>query len=433
LGFLLGRLAPTIAVTALLAGAHARERIGRLGRFAWWGLAALASGLAAFRMGQLLALRLRIPTEWDFLPFWVGASAAARHLNFYDPAVYQRMPLPLQPSREFVEEILRVGYAYPPTSMLLMLPIGWFSYSTAYALWGIASLVALAAAILVLWRHVTAGGAMDLAVVTTLALAASWSRDTVLLGQTNFFALLALALALVARDRAASGVWLALAVVAKPTFVLAMPWFVFRRHWRGALAAALALAALGLVAVALFGAHTCEAYFRDRVLSRLPDFMYTQSVNASLLAAVLRVLHVHAPSELPIVLPIYVAIALLLGIATAWAAWRGAIAGAKWSFTAAWLFALLVYPSSLTHYSVALLPPMLVLWTARAATPGGAAGVIVLIAAIYGLHACPGGEAKLVARLLLWGVLVGMALRAPAAVAWRQAPLALQRSASSGG
>ena len=274
---------------------------------------------------------------------------------------------------------------------------------------------------------------MDLAGVTTPA-AASWSRDTVLLGQTNFFALLALALALVARDRAASGVWLALAVAAKPTFVLAMPWFVFRRHWRGALAAALALAALGLAAVALFGAHTCEAYFRDRVLSRLPDFMYTQSVNASLLAAVLRVLHVHAPSELPIVsLRSTSRSRCCSGSRHAWAAWRGAVAGAKWSFTAAWVFALLVYPSSLTHYSVALLPPMLVLWTTRAATPGGAAGVIVLIAAIYALHACPGGEAKLVARLLLWGVLVGMALRAPAAVAWRQAPLALQRSASSGG
>jgi hypothetical protein len=423
----------TVAVAALLAGAHARDRIGASGRAAWWAIASLTTGFAAVHLVQLVAQRIAVPTEWDFLTFWDGARAAAHHLNFYDPAVYQRLTEPLRPDPGFVKEILHVGYAYPPTSMLLMLPIGWFSYSTAYLLWDIASLVALVLAIVVLWRGVTTGGAMNLALVIALALAAPWSRETISLGQTNFFALLALTLALVARDRPWSGAWLALAVVAKPPFVLAMPWFVFRRHWRAAGVAALSLVVLGLAAVVLFGAATCESYFRDHVVSRFPHYVYTQSVNASLLAAILRGLHVHAVSELRVALPIYGTAALLLGIATAWAAWRGGIAGAAWSFTAAWVLALLIYPSSLSHYSVALLPPMLALWTARARTPGGAVSVIALIAAVYALHIVAGGEAVLIARLVLWGVLVGMALRAPAARAPSQAPSVLQVAASSGG
>jgi hypothetical protein len=432
-GFLLGYLWSTIAVTALLAGAHARDRIGRLGRAVWWVLAAFTTALAAVRLGRLVVLRLTVPNEWDYLAFWECARVATRHQNFYDPSLYQNFPLPLQPSAGYLKEIHQVGYGYPPTSMLLMFPFGWFSYSTAYALWDAASFVALALALVVLWRRVTSGGAIELALVITLALAAPWTRDTVSLGQTNFFALLALSLALAARDRPWSGAWLALAVVAKPTYVLATPWFVFRRHWRGAAVAAIALALLGLASVALFGASTCAAYFRDHVVSRFPHYMYTQSVNASLLAATLRGLHVHALGQLRTALPIFGAVALLLGTATAWAAWRGGIAGAAWSFTAAWLLALLIYPSSLNHYSVVLLPPLLALWTARARAPGGAAFVIALIAVVYALHAWPRGEAVLIARLLVWGVLVVMALRAPAAAAERQAPPVLQMSASSAG
>jgi hypothetical protein len=97
------------------------------------------------------------------------------------------------------------------------------------------------------------------------------------------------------------------------------------------------------------------------------------------------------------------------------------------------VLALLIYPSSLSHYSVALLPPMLALWTARAHTPGGAVSVIALIAAVYALHIMAAGEAVLIARLVLWGVLVGMALRVPAARAPGQAPSVLQVAASSGG
>ena len=149
LGFLLGRLAPTIAVTALLAGAHARERIGRLGRFAWWGLATLASGLAAFRMGQLLALRLN--SHRVGLPPLLGGRERRRPApQLLRSGGLSAHAAAAPTSREFVEEILRVGYAYPPTSMLLMLPDRMVLLLDRLRAGASPHLVALAAAILVL-------------------------------------------------------------------------------------------------------------------------------------------------------------------------------------------------------------------------------------------------------------------------------------------
>src|SRR6185369_5902886 len=122
-------------------------------------------------MARVMALNLRVPTEWDFLTYWFGARVAARGLNFYDPAIYQSQPLPIaHPTYGFVTEILQVGYAYPPTSMLLMLPLGWFEYSTAFAIWYAVTTLALGTAIAILWRmFFPRGTAADLTVLVGLA------------------------------------------------------------------------------------------------------------------------------------------------------------------------------------------------------------------------------------------------------------------------
>jgi hypothetical protein len=400
-----------VRVAALLTGFHLRARIGRAGRAIWWGLASYTIGAAVVRLAKLVSLRLSVPTEWDFLTFWLGARVAAQHLNFYDPAIYQAQALPLHPSHGFVLEILQVGYAYPPTSMLLMLPLGWFSYSIAYAWWYAASFAALGVALTVLWRSVVRGGSMGWALTAALVLAFRPSLETVSLGQTNFFVLLALSLVFVLRSRGASGAWLALGVVAKPVFVLAAPWFLLRRHWRGVAVTAVSFVLLGAATIALFGARTAGAYFRDHVVARFPHYVYAQPVNDSVLAALLRELHVHTMSALSTVIPAYLLISLVLAAITAWAAWRGGEDGAPWSLGAAWAFALLAYPSSLSHYSVALLPVLLAL----AADPerGVTARLgIPLVALVYALHQWNAPEAVVIARLLAWGALVALALGA---------------------
>jgi hypothetical protein len=153
------------------------------------------------------------PPEWDFSVFWLSGRVAAQGMNFYEPEHYQEAARPLHPSKEFTEEILSVGFWYPPPSIFLFVPLGWFEIHTAILLWYIMNGSILVLAILLLWKiFLSQDGLVGLVLTMTLVLMLPSTRNNIQYAQTNFITLLTLLLFWRDRTRFRGGIWLALAL-----------------------------------------------------------------------------------------------------------------------------------------------------------------------------------------------------------------------------
>jgi hypothetical protein len=246
--------------------------------------------------GLLLALRMYRnvldPSEWDFQSFWLFGQVAAAKYNLYDPRHYTQIAtsLGLSPSREFVVEIVNVGFVYPPPTAFLFLPLSWFeSMSAALLAWYVVQGLMLIATIYLSWSIFLRGSGklgLLLAATTLLALWPTWR--TVSDAQTNF-AMLSVVL-LFWRDRHSprAGVWLVVGTVIKPFVAGLSLYLLLRKNWKALLAAVAATIAVTIVTVLGFGSETFVSYFTAGPTSRVPEWVYTEGVNQSLLATVLR-------------------------------------------------------------------------------------------------------------------------------------------------
>jgi hypothetical protein len=352
---------------------------GSLRRSPWPAAAVLlwyGSGLVHAAAGNV-----HVPREWDYACFWLYGHIAAAHQNIYDPAVFARFASPFTPSDEFRAAVLNVGFPYPPPTIALFLPLGFIDRVRAgLAIWYGVQFAALLGAAWVLartfmpaegWRSVL----LILALVATLP-ATLMNVDN---AQTNFILLLLVALAL--RDRGSSGgaIWEMLAVWVKPYTAALLLLDAVKRQWRRLLVAVLTAAASFAAVALVLGPATLTSFMRANPAAREPAYAFTEYLNQSLLAIVLRLhgalpQHVSALHE-----PLYVAGALLLAGLTAVLCAR-TTAESEAGFAATLLLGLIVYPGTLSSYGVVLAVPFLVLWRNRNAFPGRSGTVAALIA-----------------------------------------------------
>jgi len=86
-------------------------------------------------------LSLFIVEEWDFLAFYLYGKLGASGLDFYEPAniadLFSNLKIPFEISKEFLEDVIDVGFNYPPVSMILFAPFAYLDIETANILWKI--------------------------------------------------------------------------------------------------------------------------------------------------------------------------------------------------------------------------------------------------------------------------------------------------------
>jgi hypothetical protein len=373
----------SLLVPVLLFGLHCYRRFGRITRAAWMVLAITVVALESWRLGSVVAMGIQSPPEWDFMAFWIPARAAVHHLNFYDPRSYHSVVDLSLHTPEFRAEILRVGFWYPPSSMLLLLPLGTLTRGEAAPFWFAFLLLGLVASIVALWRSFPSlRGLFGLATCAALVLLFPATLTTVWFAQTNFLELLALTLLWRDRDRPRAGWWLALAVMIKPFALVLLPFLGAGRRRAGLALAAIALAVSMLIAVLAFGARTCWTFVASSPMSRLPDYVFSQTINQSLWATLLRLrgldesLFDDGPR-----LELLVAGLIVVAI-TAWAALRRNL-DERLSFALLLTVGLILYPASLEHYSMVLVLPFLMCWDAyahwRARTVVGLVALVVYV------------------------------------------------------
>ncbi len=399
-----------VVVSGGLVAFHFRKHLPVWVRVACLALIFASIGICCVWNFRIMHLHVEDPPEWDFRVFWMYGKVLARHGNVYLPSEYQEFKELFESDIQFTEASLNVGATYPPQSMLLFKPLGFWNIHTAYLLWYVLQTTALVASIELL-RRIFLGGSgvwgLGLAALLLFALRGTWV--TINFGQTNFLVLLLILLYWRDHERPRAGVWLALGILVKLYVVLLLLYPLLRRQWLVLAWTVVSSLLLAFASLLVAGPTTFFSYFTLHPASHLPNWVYSEGINQSLLAVILRNSNRGLGSHGPLAQPLFLALALLLTCVTSWLVYR-LRRRLEYRLALVLVLTLLLYPGTLVHYTVILLIPLLLLWKFREDFPGGVWGTAGLIAFVYGLIALQQGDSTFAAMFLVWLVLAGLAV-----------------------
>lgn len=301
------------------------------------------------------------PPQWDFQLFWVYGQVGAHLLNPYDPNVLLKFALPLHPSADLLKELY--FYQLPPL-IFLFLPLGWFDIHVAALVWSIFLVIILILDIQLLWSlFFDRRGFRSLVFVIVLVLMLESTRDTLLFTQTNFIVLLAFLLYWRKRKSLVGGIWLGIGMLVKPIFVFVLIYPVVKRHWRAIFGMITALLSASILTIIAFGPGMFFGYLTDNpIVHEMPNYMYVESVNQSLLATILRLTNFDFASGSPYLQPLFIACSFLLAGVTGFLLVRekpGQRVFSAYDMSLVITFALLLFPKTLMHYAMLLIIPLL--------------------------------------------------------------------------
>ena len=407
----LAAVAVPLALVSLHFAESSRARVRRVAAIA---AAAGAAGLIIAYGAVALETatnNIAAPPQWDMQVFWIYGRVAVEGGDFYQFERAHALARALfAPTDDF---FLEAFFWYPPVTMLLVGPLGWFDPNTATAVWTVGHGLALLGSAFLLGR-LFLGPRRVLAFMVALAmiLALNPSQFTIATAQTNFLALLLTLLVIADRGSGRAGAWLVLGAVVKPVVGAMGLAMLVRRRWRQLLVALASGLVLVALSVLIFGTQPWITWLTANPTgAHAPDYLWFQDVNQSLLAGILRVTGME-PGSQPILHPAFVGLSILIVVVSGLVmAARGSV-DEELALSLGVVVGLLLYPSTLEHYTVLLLVPVAYLWSRRSATRGGVALVACLLAATILLTGLDAGFISLSAEILIWLVLIGVGVTA---------------------
>jgi hypothetical protein len=368
------------------------------------------SSFSFLRMVNEISVNYYQPPPWDFLAFWLNGKAGISGENFYHPESYREIELPYEPGDDFREEIIDTGFWYPPFTMFLFLPLSLFNFSNAYLFWQILNLLIFGACVYGLWQlFLKDRGILSLLMLAMLMLRAEPTRSTFETTQTNFLALLFFLMFWRNRLNIWGGVWLALCVVIKPYMALLYIYPLVTRNWKMLAAAILTLAGITFLSIITFGSDVFLSFLHHPTPD-VPGYVYTEGVNQSLLATILRLSPYGTIKGAPLSNPLYLGISLLLTFITMWVAIRKRN-NDEWLILSILFLAFIVYPTTLAHYGVFLIVPVALLLQQSGQNIGERIAIFFAIAVAYFLSIYKFPDYMFFANLFMWLICIMMTVR----------------------
>jgi hypothetical protein len=321
-----------------------------------WSIYSIILLAALYFFVVLVIYRIQTPEIWDFTAFYLYGKVAAGGYNFYQPEnfhiVFESANLPFTHFGALVEEVVNVGFPYPPPTILYFMPLGFLSYYDALTAWTIFNLLFVIGTIYLIYSMFFKYDKLNgLMLVTILYLISSQVRSTISCSQTNLILLFLLLLMKNYSSKSYAGIFLALAFLTKPYMLIFGLYFVITHNWK-AIAHFLASSFIlvGLTAI-IFGKETLLSYFYSNSTQRLPKWVYSEQINQSLHAVLLRanLISIDKPY-------VYVSIALgILSITLILLVYLNRRKQNSNIWFILLLTGLLIYPGTLSYYGALLL------------------------------------------------------------------------------
>jgi hypothetical protein len=414
---MLAVLEPFLVLVALLAVLQRAPGLVGRSRALGWAIALMVIAVELRSYALLFRTFDAASFEWDFLCFWTWGHMGAHGVDFYDTVA--AAPYAAGHSAEFVDDIIRTGFWYPPPSMLVFAGLGFATPPTALVVWLAVLGACTVGSAVVLWSLFAAkSGRLGLAACVAFLLALPSTKHSFSFAQTHPLALLLSLLVLRFGGRARAGVFAVLAAVVKPYLAF---WFVYlalARRGRALAGAGVAAAVVVALTSVSFGARRFVEYFVENPVSRAPASVHSEGVNHSSFAVFLRATGSEALAHEPrgMLLGAVIAAAVFLpAVAAAWAHRRSDPIRAGTLLLAA---SLVAFPSTLTHYAM-MTAPLLLFLCSRARSPRASIAALFAVAALASLPGYHSGSLVFWLHVTLFAWLLLEALlpaRSPSAV-----------------
>lgn len=368
--------------------------------------------VAVVYLAGMLAVILNnlvIKPEWDYKLYWVFGQVSSHGLNPYEQANLLRFLEPLSPSADLLREFY---FFYEPPTLFLLAPLGWFDFDTGFRVWYILLTVNLLVDVWLLWRiFLPSSGHFGLVFTAAFTFITYPTWANLLFAQLNYFLMLTLLLFWLAYARASSGVWLALSIITKPIMLIGFFFLLLRRRWKLIAASVLALLVLELAAALVYGPALFTKYLGSNPISEsMPNSLYNEPINQSLLATILRLTKVNVEAVSPLANPVFWVAAVILTIFSAYLIIRLDEARWEWGLSLTLALGLLIFPKTLSHYALLLLPCMFLLWRERSLFAGRPWTVILLLTVLQFVIHYEAGVKTFFAFVLIFVVLSGSSL-----------------------
>ncbi len=202
-----------------------------------------------------IAIYLFYFTRHPFQDWMVYYAAARAYLDGNLPLIFDSARFTAQLNHQFAgwltEPFRFRSFAYPPSFLLLLVPFGLLGFAASAALFQIASLAGLLAA---LWHHVNGGRRWVLHALSLILAPAAWFN--IVSGQNGFLtgALLVGGFGLLPRRPALAGALLGVLSYKPQFWPLAALALAAARQWRALASMILTASVMALASLAVFGA-----------------------------------------------------------------------------------------------------------------------------------------------------------------------------------
>lgn len=299
--------------------------------------------------------------EFDFMCFYMQGQLGLHHLNFYDPESFkillQNNDFNYTFSPAFKSEILDVGLLSPPITMLFFAPLSSIDYPTSRLIFAILIFIFIFGnAILANLIFVKKDRSVySFLFVFIIIMFLPGTSETIGYNQTNFYLLFFLLLTIYKIDKPISGFYLALSLIIKPISGFLILFFISGKKWKPVIYFAVTSVVLFFITAFFWGFQNIVGFFQSPPTQRLPQELYVQGINQSMLGVLNRNLERYRLPQ-SMINSIYYFTAIIMTVLSYIASIRLNKLNIYLSFFVFTLCMLMIYPSSLSHYMVYLIP-----------------------------------------------------------------------------
>lgn len=321
---------------------------GKLPRLIYHGIFAFSVLLFVF-----MFFRAVEPKDWDYTCFYLIGKVAQSGLNIYNPDHYYVVladaNIPIELGAGFKTEFLVTGSLYPPPTTFLFLPLGYMTYMQGlYFFYGLILLAFIGCIYQVKKIFFQNTDFKGWELVSILLMLTGTFYSVINYAQTLIFLLFFFLLIYGNKEKPMAGVYLAISIFIKPFAVVFFFYFLIKKKWSVIASFIASTAVLLILSLVVFGYQPFYEYIFNNPSHRVPNVVFNEVTNQSLLAILTRLLN-----NAPVTRIVYYLLSFVMVLISGIMILR-LNKDKKYDLIFPLLLSvgLLIYPNTLYHYAV---------------------------------------------------------------------------------